>query len=572
MTVRDTHKKAWYHEARNVQTVRLWFPYSPGNIAEVKTLHGATWHPKGKYWSVSLVLDNLIALKKWNYMLCDRLREWGNVRYHVTKKVAPILHIPGLPGTLYPYQMEGVAYTEAMRGRSLIADEMGLGKTIQALAWVQLRRNDLRTVLIITTATMKGVWAEEAEKWVPKATMQVLSGTYANMRTSVKILIINYDILQYWVPLLQATAISAVIMDECHKVANEKTLRYKAVKKLVQGIPYVIGLTGTPMNKPRNLYAPVQLINPGLFPSKFLFLRRYCDAKHNGFGWTFDGSSNEEELHRLLTQNVMIRRLKKDVLKDLPEKTYTFVPIMLDNIQEYRHAERDFESYVMDKIDKDVRRRFKEELSEHLQGVVSIDEEALEELKHTKSDTMNVLGQIEELKQLAVRGKMKGLLQWVDDFLESEEKLVIFCEHRFVIEAFLLHYGKQIVKIDGSIPPEMRKEIVHRFQKDEKVRLFIGNKAAQEGLTLTRASNVAIIELPWTADALAQRIDRVHRITQTRGVNVWYLLAQGTIEEKIAKIIDENRRMAEMILDGKKPEQKDMITELLKNYGTRGLV
>lgn len=572
MAARDTHKKAWYHEARNVQTVRLWFPYSTGNIAEVKTLHGAIWHPKGKYWSVSLVLDNLIALKKWNYVLCDRLREWGNVRYHITKKVAPILHIPGLPGTLYPYQMDGVAYTEEMNGRSLIADEMGLGKTIQALAWVQLRRNDLRTVLIITTATMKGVWAEEAKKWVPKATMQVLSGTYANMRTSAKILIINYDILQYWVPVLQATAISAVIMDECHKVANEKTLRYKAVKKLVQGIPYVIGLTGTPMNKPKNLYAPVHLINPGLFPSKFLFLRRYCGAKHNGFGWQFDGSSNEKELHRLLTQNVMIRRLKKDVLKDLPEKTHTFVPITLDNVQEYRHAERDFESYVMDKIDKDVRRRFKEELSEHLQGIVSIDEEALEELKQMKSDTMNVLGQIEELKQLAVRGKMKGMLQWVDDFLESGEKLVIFCEHRFVIEEFLLHYGQQIVKIDGSIPPEMRKEIVHRFQKDEKVRLFIGNKAAQEGLTLTRASNVAIIELPWTADALAQRIDRVHRITQKRGVNVWYLLAQGTIEEKIAKIIDENRRMAEMILDGKKPEQKDMITELLKNYGTRGLV
>lgn len=558
-------KEANLHEAKGVQMVHLSFPYSPANVQEVKSLQGAVWNPKGKYWRVSLTLKNLLALKAYNYELCKALKRWGNTRHVISKKIPPLLHIPGLPGELYPYQKDGVAYVDAMEGRALIADEMGLGKTIQALAWLQLRTN-ARPALIVTTATMKGIWEEEARKWLQNADTQVLSGTKMDTELSGNILIINYDILVYWTRRLQDYGLQAVVMDECHKAKNPQAQRTKQMKKVCAGVPHVVGLTGTPMNKPKDLYVPVDLIRPGLFPSRFVFLRRYCGAKHNGFGWDFGGSSNEEELHKILTENVMIRRLKKDVLKDLPEKTYTFVPLDLENRAEYTRAEKDFESYVRDKVDRDVRKKF-DEIAEEMKSIVSIDEEELEYLKQSKTETLTVMAQIEELKQLSVKGKMRSIIQWVDDFLETEEKLVMFCEHKFVIEHLMTYYGKKIVKIDGSVAPTDRKEVVRQFQKEERVRLFIGNAAAQEGLTLTRASNVAIIELPWTWDALSQRIDRVHRITQKRGVMVWYLLASQTIEEKIAKILDSTRIMAEQILDGKKPQQKDLITELFKQYG-----
>jgi SWI/SNF-related matrix-associated actin-dependent regulator of chromatin subfamily A-like protein 1 len=564
---KSVKKEARIHEAKGVQSIHLDFPYSANNVSEARGLQGASWNVKAKYWRAALTLENLLLLKSYNYYLCDELKRWGNQRHKAINVVKPVTEIPNLPKglKLYPYQSEGVSFAEYMDGRALIADEMGLGKTVQALSWLVLRQ-DIKRVVIVTTATMKGVWEGECAKWVAGRSVQVIQGTAVDTLLTADILIINYDVLAYWVKRLQEEGIQAAILDECHKISNPTTIRTKQTVKLCSSIPYIIGLTGTPMNKPRHLYSIINIIKPGLFPSRFHFMRRYCGAKHNGFGWDFNGSSNEKELHELLTKNVMIRRLKKDVLKDLPEKTYTFVPLDLCNRGEYRLAERDFETYIRDKLDAEVRGEFAK-ITKDLKGLVSIDEQELEFLKQEKTETLTVLAQIEELKQLAVKGKMPSILQWVDDFLETGEKLVLFCEHTAIVDRLMTHYEKIAVKIDGRVPPAARREVANQFQTNDKIRLFVGNSAAQEGLTLTKSSNVAIIELPWTWDALAQRVDRVHRITQKRGVMVWYLLASQTIEEKIAKILDSTRVMAEQILDGKAPEQKDLLTELFKQYG-----
>ena len=123
------------------------------------------------------------------------------------------------------------------------------------------------------------------------------------------------------------------------------------------------------------------------------------------------------------------------------------------------------------------------------------------------------------------------------------------------------------VKVDGSVPNEQRSINVERFQNDPKIRLFVGNvQAAGVGLTLTAASNVAFLELPWTPGELSQAEDRCHRIGQKDAVNVHYLLAEGTIEEKIARLIDKKRKVLDSVLDGKETEQESLLTEIMNEY------
>jgi len=170
------------------------------------------------------------------------------------------------------------------------------------------------------------------------------------------------------------------------------------------------------------------------------------------------------------------------------------------------------------------------------------------------------------LKQLAVKGKMKNVNEWINDFLETDEKLVVFCTHKFVIEALMEEFKEIAVKVDGSVSLLNRQKAVDGFQTNDKIRLFVGNEAAEEGLTLTAASNLVHLELPWSPKTIDQRNDRCHRMTQKNSVMIYYLLAANTIEEKIAKLLDSKRKVVDAILDGIETEQASLLSELMKIY------
>src|SRR5690606_31128859 len=163
---------------------------------------------------------------------------------------------------------------------------------------------------------------------------------------------------------------------------------------------HVIALTGTPIvNRPIEGFNIFQILDRNLFPNFWTYVHRYCDARHNGWGWDFSGATNKEELNQILTSTIMIRRRKADVLKDLPEKLYSFVPMELDNEKEYRTAEAEFIEYLRNVKGKEAAEKAKK--AEHLV-------------------------KIEELKQLAVKGKMKQAISWIKDFIEDGNKLVVF--------------------------------------------------------------------------------------------------------------------------------------------------
>ena len=331
------------------------------------------------------------------------------------------------------------------------------------------------------------------------------------------------------------------LVHNCHYYKSNKAFRTKAIKKLGKGVPHIIALSGTPIvNRPIEAYNAIQLINPDIFPNFFSFTHTYCNAKHTGFGWDFNGHSNDEELHKKLTGTIMIRRLKKDVLPDLPEKTRSFIPIELDNEREYDAAENNFITYI-----------------KQTKGVAAAE----------KASNAEVLAKIEVLKQLAVKGKLNDAISWIQDFLEVDGKLIVFATHKFVIDDLMNEFEKVAVKIDGSVSQIERQRAVDSFQNNDRIRLFVGNiQAAGVGITLTAASNVAFLELPWTPGSVSQAEDRCHRIGQRDSVNIYYLLAINTIEEKIGKLIDSKRKVLDAVLDGKETETTSLLSELIKQY------
>jgi len=239
----------------------------------------------------------------------------------------------------------------------------------------------------------------------------------------------------------------------------------------------------------------------------------------------------------------MFRRLKKDVLQDLPDKIRTYVPIELDNKNTYVRAEEDFVDFIYKTKGKNAAMRV---------------------------SNAEAIAKVEVLKQVAVKGKLKQVKEWINDFLSTDGKLVVFAIHRFVIDELMKEFKDIAVKVDGSVTGVNRDKAVQAFQNDDKIRLFIGNiNAAGVGLTLTAASNVVFIELPWSPAILEQAEDRCHRIGQKDTVNIYYLLGVDTIEEKIAKMLDSKRKILDTVLDGKKTTPESLLSELIKSYDKR---
>lgn len=485
--------------------------------------------------------------------LVDKMEENGFVVSGAARALVQPAHSPEnqavkLPPEvvegLYPFQREGLARINALKGRVLLADEMGLGKTVQALAYLRMHP-DLRPVVVVCPASLKLNWAREAGTWLPKESVQVLSGSGpAKSKVGLdghSLYVINYDILAGWKSVLWGKRPPVLVVDECHYAKNPKAQRTKALLDLARDIPHVIAMSGTPLvNRPMEVYTAISMVDPSLFASRYQFGMRYCDPVPNRWsgGMDFNGASNTAELNRLLTQRMMIRRTKAEVLKDLPAKTRAVVPLELDNLKEYQGVEA---------------------------GVLAVlggDGQVRQ---------LTALTQIEALKQVAYRGKLAAAKAWIADFLEADGKLVVFALHHEAIDVLSEEFRDVCVVIDGRTPVDKRQGLVDRFQQVPACRLFIGNvKAAGVGITLTASSNVAFLELPWTPGELTQAEDRCHRIGQQDAVTAYYLLAQGTIDERIARLLHRKAAVLEQVLDGRaEGSDRSVLDDLLLELTSR---
>jgi len=250
--------------------------------------------------------------------------------------------------------------------------------------------------------------------------------------------------------------------------------------------------------------------------------------------------SHITELYGILTATIMIRRLKQDVSKDLPNKIYSFVPVELNNVKEYNDAEKDFIAFI---------KRVKEpEIT-------------------TKASSSQTPASIEGLLLLTIKGKLSQCTEWIKNFLEVGSKLVVFTKHKFVIEALINAFPKISVRIDRSVTAVERKKAVDDFQTNPDIRLFVADIEAAEGeIKLTTESNIAFLEIPLSLGKLSKAENFCQRTGKKVSVNIYYLFAASTIEERVVKLIDKRLDLSGAILEGSETDTASMLSELMKDY------
>lgn len=428
---------------------------------------------------------------------------------------------------LYPFQYAGVRFAELADGRALIGDDMGVGKTIQAIAYASLHQ-EYWPVLVVCPANVKYNWLKELRSWLPDVHTEVIKNGKDEVRES-DFTVINYDLMSKKKDELLDMRYNLVIYDESHYLKNSKAKRTQASVELGKNATSVLCLSGTAMtNRPIELFTTLELVRPAEYEGQFFpFAKRYCGAEHNGWGWDFTGATNQGELHEKL-RDIMIRRLKKEVMDELPDKIRQFIPVVPTPVEmrEYKNIHRSW-------------------MREYSSG--------------GKNELGFVLKMLTDLRHHAGRMKVGATMNWMADYYDANDKpLVVFHHHKDVGQALVeglqqdkRFNGKRFATITGGVSSEKRQAHVDAFQAGELDGIICSTIAAKEGLTLTRADTVVFIEREWVSGWEEQAEDRINRIGQDSDT-VWatYLSVSGTIDERFDRIVEEKRQVVSSILDG----------------------
>lgn len=435
-----------------------------------------------------------------------------------------------LRGRLEPFQWAAVHYALRMRS-TFLADEQGLGKTVEALA--ALEADDAYPAVVVCPASLKLNWQREAERWLPHRSVTVLHGRGGASAPS-DLTILNYELVAARREALARRHPRALIVDESHYVKNPRAQRTRAVRRLAGAIDpggLRLALTGTPvLNHADELIAQLRVLG-----------RLEDFGSGARFSRQFQGELSEERLHWHLRRRCFVRRTKAEVLPQLPAKRRVVVPVELSNRREYRLAEEDVIAWLREQ---------------------PLD---LSELEARIAATLRAerLAQLGTLQRLAARGKLGAALSWIEDFLASGEPLVVFARHREIQEAVIARFPTA-QHLLGRDSIRTREATVRAFQAGEGSGLLVcATRVAAQGLTLTRASNVAFLELEWTPALHEQAEDRCHRIGQRDAVCAWYLLAANTIDERMTRLIAHKRELVAAVTDGRARDEQSVVEQLV---------
>lgn len=536
--------------------IYLSFLYDPVKVRSVKRLSGVTWHAKSMAWRVpSTSIGEAIAwADKFGENVPEELREKARLiveaqeeRTSASRATDADIQIKSIAGELLPYQRAGVQYA-LNSGRCFIADDMGLGKTLQAIATVQKSWEDGNTVfpvVVVCPPTLVLNWAKEINKWAPDSLVETVSnrkdfpaeGTY-------DWLIVGYSNISHWEDRLKNH--SSYVFDESHYAKTPTAKRTKsaiAIARTANSEGIVLCLTGTPItNKPAEYASQLDILGKlDSFGGLWGFYRQYCGAYRDKFGqWHIDGATNLEELNTALRATCYIRRTKEQVLKDLPDVRHSPVYIQMDakSSTEYKKAKDDIVKFVVERA-----KEIAKELGEPV-GSSAV-------RAKIRAESNEHLVRISVLRRLAAKAKTKAVEEFVDSLVESGEKCVIAAHHREIVSGLAEKYGNR--KIQGGMDVIDVEEAKRQFQEmsaAEAPVIVLSIQAAKTGHTLTAASNVLFVELPWTPADVDQTYSRCHRLGQKNAVNAIYFLAQNTIDEEIFSLIEQKREIVNAAIEG----------------------
>ena len=489
--------------------------------------------------------------------------QWGTVAQSKTEEdvAFQIPEMPELDGEHglkvqpYPYQLQGIARGLQLK-RFINGDDMGLGKTLESIATIN--KADAFPCLVICPNVVKINWQREWHKFTDKKAMVLTDSVRDSWpffwQTGMnQVFIVNYESLRkYFVRRITKAEkwtlkdvefhntiklFKSVIIDESHKVKSTATQQTKFCKGIASGKEYIILLTGTPVvNKPKDLVAQLgimdRMIDMGGWKG---FMLRYCSGPNQ--------ASNLKELNYKLWQHCFFRREKSKVLTQLPDKVRQIVSCEITNRKEYMDAERDLIDYL---------KRYKEADDEKIQ-------------KSLKGEVMVRIG---ILKDITARGKLKEVIDFVKDFRENGKKIILFCNLHEIVDRLMIAFPSAVC-VTGRQNMQEKQASVDAFQKNPKTDVIICSiKAASAGITLTAASDVAFIELPWTYADCDQAESRAHRIGQKDSVNCYYLLGRRTIDQKLYRIIEEKKHISNAVLGAEDNIQTNIVDMVANLFDT----
>ncbi len=456
---------------------------------------------------------------------------------------------------LYPYQRIGAAFL-AHTGRALLADEMGLGKTVQALAaFLFLREQGLaERALVFCPASLKHQWAEETVRFTPLRPVVIIGNPEERRQryhTEGDLYIVNYELLLRDVLEIQRLAGEVIILDEAQRIKNHRAKTVQILRSLPAR--FVFALTGTPLeNQPMELYNILRFVNPEVLGTNVLkFQRRYVVTDRFG---RVRGVRRPDELRKRIGA-VILRRTKREVASQLPprlENTYR-VDLTVEQRTLYRQYERELREFLRYATGK------KDEVLRAL-GLLTYLREIADSTELLEEDT-RASAKIPELRAI------------LEEFIPTNQKILIFSEFERmtrILERELAEYG--VLRFYGALTQKKRQEVLTRFREDPEVRLLISTDAGSQGLNLQVATVVIHFDLPFNPARLEQRIGRAHRLGQREPVNVIYLVAQGTVEMGILRLLERKRRMFEQVVEGletkellqRAPRALDLLREILR--------
>jgi SWI/SNF-related matrix-associated actin-dependent regulator 1 of chromatin subfamily A len=459
--------------------------------------------------------------------------------------------------SFFPYQVAGIQRAISLDEGVLIADEQGLGKCAETVGYVNASPM-VTSVLIVCPASVRINWERE---WLMWTTREMAVGQFdAKSPDLPAVTIINFDILDKLLSMFPHTHWDLLVVDEVHFAKNPKAKRTQNILELKKRSALVIGLTGTPIpNKPIELFPILQLVAPeawdppGTAMKKvdgkksyvpvgagggagfFRFAKRYAGAHQEWVSktkqvWMFDGASNLDELNEKLRTTCMVRRLKVDVLKDLPPKRRNIVCFPRDG--------------------------WEDEITGECKGLaVVLKETTLEGAAKALTKCKIEFTDYSRVRHSTAMAKVDLVAEHVIAALEGgSEKVIVFAHHHDVIDrlnVLLAPYG--CVQVTGESPQYgegSRQECVDSFQKNPATRVFIGSiGAAGVGITLTASSHVVFAELPLRPADMVQAEDRAHRIGQKGSVLIDVLVFDGSVDAHIAKMLVAKQDVADMALD-----------------------
>ena len=449
---------------------------------------------------------------------------------------------------LFPFQKAGVDFLLKV-GSGLLCDSMGLGKTLQSIAVCE--HVQAKKVLIFTPSAVKWQWHDEIKKFTGKRGT-VVEGTKKERDNLWNLLpinrpiyyIVNYELLLRDFDEMNRIEWDVIIADEATKISNPRTKQSKLIKKLRS--KRRIAMTGTPVsNKAHEVWNLVDFVQPGAFGNYWSFITRYClrNKWHAIYGY-----QNMDEL-RFRLKRYMIRRLKEDVLPDLPEKISTDIPFELS----------EEEKTLYKKIKKEILFDIEKTDINKVENPTTISYTLVKMVRLRQlADSMELLGQNIKSSKLAV---LKELLQ---EALVDNKKAIVFTQFAKmadILERELAEY--QPLKVSGTIKEEY-KDVVEKFNQDDNHQVLIMTSAGMYGLNIQRASILFHYDQEWSLAKMQQRTGRAHRMGQKETVMEYNLLAKSTIDYYVKKVLHKKTTLSNEVL-GDVPLTMDNVKEML-NY------